>query len=99
MGAGPDGLESDAAGTIYATDYEHHAILRRRAGAANWEPLVQDARLLWPDTLSVAEDGYLYVIANQIHRMGTFYADHVDRRIKPYMLFRVKIDAKPVRLI
>lgn len=30
-GGGADGLESDAAGYIYATNYEHQAILRRSA--------------------------------------------------------------------
>ena len=29
---------------------------------------VHDPRLLWPDTLSPAADGYLYVTANQLHR-------------------------------
>ncbi len=48
-GGGADGLESDAAGYIYATNYEHNAILRRRFGG-EWETVVHDPRLLWPDT-------------------------------------------------
>jgi sugar lactone lactonase YvrE len=63
-----DGLESDSAGYIYSTNYEHNTILRRRGHGDIWETVVHDPRLLWPDTLSVAVDGYLYVTANQLHR-------------------------------
>ena len=64
-----DGMESDAAGNIYATNYEHNAVLRRRPDGT-WETVAHDPRLLWPDTLSVATDGYLYVTANQLHRQA-----------------------------
>lgn len=95
-GGASDGLESDAAGYIYSTNYEHNAILRRRP-EGNWETVVHDPRLLWPDTLSLAADGYLYVTANQLHRQARFHRGH-DLRRKPYTLFRVRIDAQPVLL-
>lgn len=66
-GVASDGLELDSAGYIYSTNYEHNAILRRRAGSG-WETVVHDPRLLWLDTLSLATDGYLYITANQLHR-------------------------------
>ncbi len=44
-GGGADGLESDAAGYIYATNYEHHAILRRHPNG-EWETVVYDPRLM-----------------------------------------------------
>ena len=98
-GGASDGLESDADGYIYSTNYEHNAILRRLAedtGKA-WETVVHDARLLWADTMSVATDGYLYVTANQLHRQPK-YQEGKDLRVKPYTLFRVKINAQPVLL-
>jgi sugar lactone lactonase YvrE len=96
-GGAADGLESDAAGYIYATNYEHNAVLRYRPGG-NWETVMHDSRLLWPDTLSLATDGYLYVTANQLHRQARFHKGH-DLRRKPYTLFRVRIDdAHPVLL-
>jgi len=95
-GGGADGLETDAAGYIYATNYEHNAILRRRSGG-EWETVVHDPRLLWPDTMSVAADGYLYVTANQLHRQAK-YQQGKDLRQKPYTLFRVRIDAQSVLL-
>jgi hypothetical protein len=61
------------------------------------ETLVHDARLLWPDTMSVATDGYLYVTANQLHRQPTYQGGE-DLRSKPYSLLRKPIDAGPVWL-
>ncbi|MEH2213171.1 L-dopachrome tautomerase-related protein [Nostoc sp.] len=95
-GGGADGLESDAAGCIYATNYEHNAILRRHPNGT-WETVVHDPRLLWPDTLSLATDGYLYVTANQLHRQASYQKGR-DLRQKPYSLFRIGINAQPVLL-
>lgn len=95
-GGASDGLESDAQGRIYVTNYEHNSILRWSPGG-EWETIVHDPRLLWPDTLSLASDGYLYVTANQLHRQARFH-DGQDMRRKPYTLFRIMVDAKPVLL-
>ncbi|MET8837969.1 L-dopachrome tautomerase-related protein [Micromonospora sp. NPDC004540] len=95
-GGGSDGLETDDSGAFYLTSYEHNAVLRRRPDG-EFETLVHDPRLLWPDTMSVAADGHLYVTANQLHRQAK-YQGGTDLRRKPYALFRVRIDAGPVRL-
>jgi hypothetical protein len=58
---------------------------------------VHDPRLLWPDTMSVAADGHLYVTVNQLHRQDK-YQGGKDLRRYPYCLFRTPIDAGPVRL-
>lgn len=91
-----DGLESDDKGRVYATNYEQNAVLRRLPDGTT-ETLVHDPRALWPDTLSVAADGHLYFTANQLHRQAR-YNEGKDLRQKPYVLFRVAIDAGPVRL-
>jgi sugar lactone lactonase YvrE len=96
-GGAADGLESDSGGNIYATNYEHNAILRLKPYDGKWETLVHDPRLLWPDTLSLATDGYLYVTANQLHRQAR-YNKGKDLRVKPYTLFRIRVDAQPVLL-
>ncbi|RLK23934.1 sugar lactone lactonase YvrE [Micromonospora sp. M71_S20] len=95
-GGGSDGLETDDAGRLYLTSYEHDAVLRRRPDGG-YETVVHDPRLLWPDTMSVASDGHLYVTANQLHRQAKYQRGQ-DLRRKPYALFRVRIDAGPVRL-
>ncbi|OZM77176.1 L-dopachrome tautomerase-related protein [Pseudonocardia sp. MH-G8] len=94
-GASGDGLETDDTGRIYLTDGEHNAVMRRTSDGT-LETVVHDARLLWPDTLSVA-DGYLYVTANQLYRQAKYQGGE-DLRRYPYSLFRVAIDAGPVRL-
>ena len=91
-----DGLETDDAGRFYLTSGEHDAILRRLPDGTV-ETLVHDPRLLWPDTMSVAADGYLYVTANQLYRQAKYQGGE-DLRRYPYSLFRVRIDAGPVLL-
>ncbi|MEV0881534.1 L-dopachrome tautomerase-related protein [Micromonospora echinofusca] len=95
-GGGSDGLETDDTGRLYLTSYEHNAVLRRRTDG-EYETLVHDPRLLWPDTMSVAADGHLYVTANQLHRQATYQRGQ-DLRRTPYVLFRTRIDAGPVLL-
>jgi sugar lactone lactonase YvrE len=95
-GGGADGLETDDAGRLYLTSYENNAVLRRRPDG-EYETVVHDRRLLWPDTMSVAADGHLYVTANQLHRQARFQCGQ-DLRRKPYALFRTRIDAGPVLL-
>lgn len=95
-GGGSDGLESDAENRVYLTNYEHNVILQRSPDGM-YETIVHDPRVLWPDTLSVADDGYLYFIANQLHRQPQ-YQQGKDLREKPYSLFRTRIDAEPVLL-
>ncbi len=95
-GGGSDGLESDAQNRVYLTNYEQNAI-QRRLPNGTIELLVTDPRILWPDTLSVAQDGYLYFTANQLHRQARYHNGQ-DLRQKPYSLFRLRIDSQPVAL-
>jgi sugar lactone lactonase YvrE len=93
-GGGSDGLESDTQGGVYISDYEHDAIHRRNPDG-RLDTLVHDPRVLWPDTLSLAADGYLYFTANQLERQAQFHDGH-DLRQKPYVLFRVKVNGKRI---
>lgn len=90
-----DGLESDDKGRVYGGDYEHQSIRMLEDG--KWSTIAQSKEIQWPDTLSVAADGYLYFTANQLNRQGGFH-DGDDLRVKPYKLFRIKIDGGPVLL-
>lgn len=90
-----DGLEADSEGAIYTGDYEDNSI-RKRLPDGSWQTVVHDPRILWPDTLSVGTDGYLYFTANQLHRQAGFHGGK-DLREKPYSLLRVKINATPVQ--
>ncbi len=91
-----DGLESDTAGDVFAGDYTSNSIEKILPNGMI-DTIVHDPRLLWPDTMSLADDGYLYVTANQLNRQPTMHNGE-DQRKKPYVLFRLKTGAKPVRL-
>jgi len=95
-GGGADGLQCDSENRIYATSYEHNAIVRRRTDG-QYETVAHDPRMLWPDTMSIGMDGYLYFTCNQLNRQAK-YQHGQDQRRKPYTLFRVRIDAQPVLL-
>jgi sugar lactone lactonase YvrE len=89
-------LESGAEGRLSITNYGYNAILRRLPDGA-YETLLHDPRALWPDTMSLARNGYLYFIANQLHRQQNYHYDR-DLRQKPYTLFRIKVRTTPVLL-
>ncbi len=92
-----DGLESDAAGNVYMTDPVTDSIHRWSPATGLTETLVHDPRLVWPDTMSLADDGFLYVTSNQLNRQPTMHNGQ-DQRVKPYILFRLQTGQKPVRL-
>jgi sugar lactone lactonase YvrE len=75
-----DGIACD--GSIYTTDEEDNAI-RRISPEGQPEILVQDERLLWPDSVCVS-GGYVYTVTNQLNRAK-------DKREQPYMVFRVPL--------
>lgn len=93
-GGASDGLEADMEGSIYLSDYEHNSV-RRWHQEGTIETLVHDPRILWPDTLSLAADGYLYFTANQLERQPAFNNGE-ERRQKPYVLFRTRVDGKRI---
>lgn len=92
-GFASDGLEADAQGRLYLSDYEHNAIVRRDL-EGQYETIVCDDRVLWPDSLALAADGYLYFTANQLHRQPQFQNGQ-DRRVRPFALFRVYVGEGP----
>ncbi|MBX3262610.1 MAG: hypothetical protein KF782_23215 [Labilithrix sp.] len=89
-------LESDEQDRVYVASYEQNAILRRDAGGAV-ETLVHDPRVVWPDTIHLTQDGWLYFTVNQRNRQPRYHDGH-DERVRPYALMRVKTDGRPVRL-
>ena len=91
-----DGLEADSSGGIYLTDYEHNAIHRFTDSVSTLKTLMYSPAAIWPDSLSLSDDGYLYFTANQLNRQSQFHKG-VDKRIQPYMIFRIQTPYKPIR--
>ncbi|WP_066359933.1 SMP-30/gluconolactonase/LRE family protein [Herbidospora mongoliensis] len=91
-----DGLESDADGAVYATAYEHSAVVKRDADGT-WSTILHAPDLLWPDTLALAGNGFLYVSVNQLPRTPLFNGG-TDTRVPPYQVIRIHAGARPIRL-
>jgi hypothetical protein len=53
--------------------------------------------LLWPDTLALAGNGFLYVSVNQLPRTPLFNKG-IDTRVPPYQIVRVHVGAGRIRL-
>lgn len=90
-----DGLAEDTLGRVYTTNHEINAIVRRLPNG-EFETVTRDPRLIWPDTLAL-HGGYLYILSNQLNRQGRYHYG-VDERTPPYVLFRTRVDARPVVL-
>jgi sugar lactone lactonase YvrE len=91
-----DGLESDTDGAVYVTSYEHSAVLRFDPDGA-WTTVMHGPDLLWPDTLALADDGYLYLSANQLPRTPLFN-DGADDRVPPHRIVRKAVAGRPIHL-
>jgi sugar lactone lactonase YvrE len=85
-----DGMEFDSKGNLYFGDLEHDSIVRISPKLEK-TVLVQDDRLIWPDSYARTKDGYLYISTSQCQTAPPF--NHgVDTRKLPYGVFRLKIE-------
>ncbi|ESK86402.1 major royal jelly protein [Moniliophthora roreri MCA 2997] len=98
MGGAADGFETDSTGLIYLSQPEHNSINTFNPETGLIELFVRDPMLAWPDTLSVADDGFLYMTVNQLW-LSPVYQNGTDKRVKPFALIRVPIPGSPVRLM
>jgi sugar lactone lactonase YvrE len=85
----PSGIAADAQGHIFYTDVEDNSIWARQNNAAD-KKLCRDDRLIWPEHLFIAQDGYMYVSASQFNRRAQFHYGK-DLTQKPFYVFRLKM--------
>lgn len=77
-------------GSIYSTAIEQDAIVRIDLASKQLEVVTKDARLKWPDTLSIGPDGALYVTNSQIHLTPRF--NHgVSKISEPFGVYRISL--------
>jgi len=82
-----DGITIDSAGNVYITDLTNFAVGVVNA-SGEYRILHQDERLLsWPDGMSFGPDGYIYVVANQLHLSAPFNRGQ-DLSKPPFYLLR-----------
>ncbi|PSN66917.1 major royal jelly protein [Corynespora cassiicola Philippines] len=92
-----DGFETDSNGLIYTGNMEQNAISFYNPKNASVELFVRDPRINWVDTMSIANDGYLYFTVNQLHLSSGFWPG-TDRRQKPFVLMRAKVPGNGTRV-
>ena len=81
-----DGISVDAAGNIYLGDLANNAIGLIDANG-KYRTLFADSRLSWVDAFSFGPDGYLYTVANQLHRTAVLNAGE-DATQRPFLVLR-----------
>jgi sugar lactone lactonase YvrE len=84
-----DGFEFDTIGNLYMTSLEWNAIKVMRPDG-RIEVLARSTDFLWPDTISISDDGSLIFTATQFHQMPAFN-NNIDKRTPPYKIFRLKL--------
>ncbi|RFZ94244.1 gluconolactonase [Mucilaginibacter conchicola] len=83
------GMIADSRGYIYLSNSVEHAIQYVKPNG-EVKTLVQDNRLIWPDSFGIGTDGYLYLSASQMHRLPK-YNNGQDKVEYPYRVYKVKL--------
>ncbi|HEX2606739.1 MAG TPA: L-dopachrome tautomerase-related protein, partial [Flavisolibacter sp.] len=85
-----DGMIFGARGILYQGDLQASSIV-----AIDREhkktTLLQDNRLIWPDSYAFSEEGYLYISCSQIHKQPE-YNEGVNKRNTAYAIYRIKTE-------
>lgn len=93
-----DGMETDSNDMIYGGNIEDNSIFQYNPSTGVISTFVRDPRFSWTDTMSVGNDGYLYFTENQLW-LSSAYQGGVDKRVKPYVLFRTKLPNGGTKII
>ncbi|QYK15777.1 hypothetical protein K0U91_11990 [Chryseobacterium chendengshani] len=85
-----DGMIFDKKGNLYFGDLEKSSIVKITPDL-KMQTIVQDKdKLIWPDSYSISDDGYLYISNSQIQLMPWFHNGKEEFK-KPFKVFRIKI--------
>ncbi|MBS1665217.1 MAG: hypothetical protein JST68_29495 [Bacteroidetes bacterium] len=84
-----DGMVFDKKGNLYLGDLERYRIVKIDR-QMRMSVVVEDKRLIWPDSYQITDDGYLYVSCSQIHKQPD-YNNGVNKRTTPYKIYRLKL--------
>jgi len=89
MFAVTDGMIFDNNGNLYQGDYQNYKMVRITPDQ-KMEDVVADERLIWPDSYSISDDGYLYISCSQINKQPD-YNEGENKRTTPYAIYRMKL--------
>ena len=83
-----DGISIDDANNLYLGDLANNAI-GVIGPDREYRVLIADRRLSWVDAFSFGPDGYLYTVANQLHRSAVLNGGESATK-PPYLIFKFK---------
>lgn len=89
-GGNSNGSEGDSNGLIYMIMPEHNAIYYYDPNDLKVHTFIRDPRMLWPDPLFIAEDGYMYVNIVQSY-FSPRWNNGEDLRQLPGAVLRAKL--------
>lgn len=85
-----DGMIFDKKGNLYLGDLEKNSIVKITPDLKMQTIVKDDEKLIWPDSYSISDDGYLYISNSQIQLMPWFH-NGKEQFKKPFKVFRIKI--------
>lgn len=85
-----DGMIFDKKGNLYLGDLEKNSIVKITPDLKMTTIVQDNEKLIWPDSYSISDDGYLYISNSQIQLMPWFH-DGKEHFKKPFKVFRIKI--------
>lgn len=83
------GLEVDAKGNVFLSTSLDYSV-KYMSPDGQLHTLVQDDRLLWPDSFGIGTDGYLYFSCAQLMH-DAVWNDGVAKTMLPYEIFKVRL--------
>ena len=89
------GTAMDRDGNLYVTDVDNNSVLRITPDK-EVTTIMQDKNLVWPDALWIDNENYLWIPAAQMNRDAA-YNNGKSRQTQPFHIYKMKIDAEPLR--
>lgn len=83
------GMIADDKGNIYLTSSTDYSI-KYFSPDGTLHTLVQDERLIWPDSLGIGSDGYLYIANAQFDRLKQWHNGKAEFEL-PFTLLKIKL--------
>lgn len=83
------GMEADEKGNIYLTSSVDYSI-KYLSPDGVLHTLVQDKRILWPDSFGIGPDGYIYFSCAQLQKEAV-WNNGENKTQYPYRIYRVKM--------
>ncbi len=85
-----DGMIFAPSGNLYMGDIERSAIMRVTPDLKS-NVVVQDKRLIWPDSFAWSSDGWLYVSCSQVQNMAWSHNGR-STRTTPYTIYKLRVE-------